>query len=265
MKAWIFSDLHTEFDEPTSPLEVPVADICICAGDICDGGPARTVRYLGEHVSRSMPVVFVPGNHEYYRASIVEGLREALDVASEHYPNVHVLSRRAVTLGGYRFVGATLWSDFNLYGNMSWALYSAQNELNDYRKIKLSKEPFRRFTSGHASGQNLQDKYFIWHRLEERNAEPTVVVTHHAPSILSLAPEFVGAPLTPSFVSNLEPDIAKYQPVAWVHGHLHNRSDYTIVNTRVICNPRGYPDEPVPDFDPSLVIDLGEHTVGQTF
>ena len=262
MKAWIFSDLHTEFDDKIVPLPVPEADVCICAGDICDGGPASAVRYLGEHVSRAMAVILVPGNHEFYRSSIVEGLREALDTASERYPNVHVLSRRAVTVGGYRFVGATLWSDFNLYGNMYWALRTAQNELSDFRKIKVSKEPFQRFTSAHASRFNQMDKHFIRRTLDEPYAGPTVVVTHHAPSVLSLAPEFVGAPLTPSFVSNLEPDIAKHQPVAWIHGHLHNRSDYTIVDTRVICNPRGYPDEPVLDFDPSLVIDLGDHTVG---
>jgi predicted phosphodiesterase len=83
MKAWIFSDLHTEFDETVVPLAVPEADVCIRAGDICDGGPAKSVRYLGEQVSRSMPVILVPGNHEYYRSSVVEGLREALDTAPE--------------------------------------------------------------------------------------------------------------------------------------------------------------------------------------
>ncbi|MBD9509926.1 metallophosphoesterase [Ensifer sp. ENS10] len=262
MKAWIFSDLHTEFDEKVVPLTVPEADVCICAGDICDGGPAKTVRYLGEHVAQSMPVILVPGNHEYYRSSIAEGLKEALDIAAKRYPNVHVLSRRAVTVAGYRFVGATLWGDFNLYGNMYWALRTAQNELNDFRKIKVSKQPYQRFTSGHASGFNNMDKHFIRTTLDEPYDGTTVVVTHHAPSVLSLAPEFVGAPLTPSFVSNLELDIAKYQPVAWIHGHLHNRSDYSIIDTRVVCNPRGYPDEPVPDFDPGLVINLGDHTVG---
>lgn len=261
MKAWIFSDLHTEFEPDVAPLAVPDADVCICAGDVCDRGPARSVVYLGEHVSRFMPVILVPGNHEYYRSSIVEGLKEALETAANCYPDVHVLNRRAVTLGGFRFVGATLWSDFNLNGNMNWALHSAQNELNDYRKIKMSKVPFRRFTSGHAHALNSEDKHFIRRALDEPDAAPTVVVTHHAPSIFSLAPEFVGDPLTPSFVSNLEPDIAKFQPVAWIHGHLHNRSDYSIIDTRLICNPRGYPDEPVPDFDPSLVIHLGDHRV----
>jgi len=156
MKAWIFSDLHTEFDEKVTPLEVPEADVCICAGDICDRGPAKSVIYLGVHVSQFMPVILVPGDHEYYRSSIVEGLQEALDTASERYPNVHVLSRRVVTLGGYRFIGATLWSDFNLYGNMSWAMRSAQNELNDYRKIKVRRSRFN------GSRQAMQAASTIW-------------------------------------------------------------------------------------------------------
>ncbi|WP_220355257.1 hypothetical protein [Rhizobium cauense] len=113
-----------------------------------------------------------------------------------------MLNRRAVAVGGYRFVGATLWSDINIYGNMSWAMRSAQTELNDYRKIKVSKEPFQRFTSAHASGFNHMDKHFIRTTLDEAYVGPTVIVTHHAHSILSLAPEFVGDPLTPSFVSN---------------------------------------------------------------
>lgn len=103
MKAWIFSDLHNEFDQNVTPLPVPDADVCICAGDVCDRGPAKSVVYLGEHVSRFMPVILIPGNHDYYRSSIVEGLQEALETVAERYPDAHVLSRRAVTLGGGAF------------------------------------------------------------------------------------------------------------------------------------------------------------------
>ncbi len=42
----------------------------------------------------------------------------------------------------------------------------------------------------------------------------------------------------------------------WVHGHIHKQSDYKIKDTRIICNPRGYPDEPNPHFDPSLVVEI---------
>lgn len=141
MRAWIFSDLYSASERCHATLAVPDADLCICAGDMCGGGPANTVRYLGEQVSREMPVILVPGNREYYSASMVEGLREAMHVAARFYPSVHVLSRRSVVLGGYRFVGATLWSDFNLHGNMYWAMRCAQTELDDYREIKFSNAP----------------------------------------------------------------------------------------------------------------------------
>lgn len=265
MKAWIFSDLSIVSGRCLTAGAVPSADVCICAGDICEGGPARTVRYLGEHISHQMPVVLVPGNREYYHSSLVEGLREAMHVAAQLYPSVHVLSRRSVVLGGYRFVGATLWSDFNLHGNMSWAMRCAQTELDDYREIKLSNLPPQRFSSGHSSGQNHIDKHFLRTTLGSPFDGPTVVITHHAPSIMSLGPYFAGAPLPASAVTNLEPDIARYQPVAWIHGHIYHRSDYFIMGTRVICNPRGDPAEPVPNFDPSFVVNLGDQAFGETF
>jgi predicted phosphodiesterase len=65
MKVWIFSDLHLEFDRTFSLMEVLDADVCICAGDILDGGITSSINYLRENVAQRMPVVFVPGNHEY--------------------------------------------------------------------------------------------------------------------------------------------------------------------------------------------------------
>ncbi|MDX0070884.1 metallophosphoesterase [Sinorhizobium meliloti] len=258
MRAWIFSDLHLEFDEGVRPLAIPDADICICAGDILDGGPAASVDYLGTYVAKFMPVVFVPGNHEYYRSSIVEGAKLGSELAAA-FPNLHFLNRDAIWLGGYRFIGATLWSDFGLYGDRGMGLVEAQNGLNDYRKIKMSKKPFKRFSSRKAHALYTSDRYFIKSALWTPCLQPTIVVTHHAPSVLSVLPEFMDDPLTPSFVASFEADIVKYQPRLWVHGHLPNRSDYYIRNTRVICNPRGYPgEEQAWDFDPFLVVDLSE-------
>ena len=58
------------------------------------------------------PVLFVPGNHEFYngeRTRTLKALREAA-VGT----NVHLLDRDEVVLNGVRFLGTTLWTDFEL-------------------------------------------------------------------------------------------------------------------------------------------------------
>ncbi|MBB4344437.1 metallophosphoesterase [Rhizobium leguminosarum] len=256
MRAWIFSDLHIERWRSVPPLAVQDADVCLCAGNVCDGGPERAVSYLGEHVSKHMPVILVPGNQDYYRSSILEGSNRALATAAE-FPDVHFLDRGIVSIGGHRFVGATSWDSFEKIGCSKLALCLAQRELKDYAKIKMSKRPLRWFSSTHARRLNLEDSSFLSWGLEGGTEEVTVVVTHHAPSWRSAPSEITDDGLHPDMISGLEREIVRYRPVVWVHGHYNNRSDYYIGDTRVICNPRGYPQCPVPDFDPALVVDLG--------
>ena len=84
----------------------------------------------------------------------------------------------------------------------------------------------------------------------------TVVITHHAPSILSVPEQYKNDQLSASFASEMEKFIEKTEPDLWIHGHLHTSSDYHIGSTRVICNPRGYADEPNNNFDIDLVIKI---------
>lgn len=42
----------------------------------------------------------------------------------------------------------------------------------------------------------------------------------------------------------------------YIHSHVHSEYDYAIGRTRVICNPRGYPDDPNEGFIPDLVIEI---------
>ncbi|CAN7347207.1 metallophosphoesterase [Rhizobium sp. LjRoot258] len=255
MKAWIFSDLHLEDGKICPVSTVPEADICICAGDITNK-LVRSIRFLGECISPHMPVLFVPGNHEYYGSSIREGYQEGLREA-EDYPDVHLLHQEVAIFEGFRFVGATFWSDLQLFGTPQISMLEAQKGMTDYRQIKLSKKPFKRFSARHAQGLHWEDNLFIQRALWDEAALPTIVVTHHAPSILSVPPEFIDDPVAPSFASRFEKHIIKYRPRLWIHGHLHNRSDYMIQTTRVICNPKGYVDEHEKSgFDPYLVVDV---------
>lgn len=258
MKAWIFSDLHTEAYPCDMPLPVPDADVCLCAGNICVNGPASAVTYLGERVSRAMPVILVAGNRDYYRSSICEGAREAFARAGE-FPNVHLLSRSGVMVGGIRFFGATLWGDTELLVSQRLALFFARREAEDAMKIKMSKRPLKRFSSTHLEALSGQDRNFLRRALRKSNGGTTIVLTHHAPSQKSLPPELLAEARCANRVGELEAEIQRHQPAVWVHGNLNNRSDYSIAATRVICNPRGYPARPVPGFDPGLVIDLNEY------
>ncbi|MBB2789234.1 UNVERIFIED_ORG: Icc-related predicted phosphoesterase [Rhizobium esperanzae] len=255
MKAWIFSDLH--FEQGTSAdFDIPAADVCICPGDISDGGVVPSVRFLGQVVAPRMPVVFVPGNREYYRASIEEGFDAGVEEALKFH-NVFILDGGVASIEGINFVGATLWSDYALFGDRRMAMLADQNASHDYSEIKLSKRPAKRFSARNAMERHYEARVIIDRFLGASSSVPTVVVTHHAPSILSISPENVDDPLAPSYASSLERIILRHQPCLWVHGHLHNSSDYRIGSTRVVCNPRGLPgDASSKTFDPNMVIEI---------
>lgn len=60
-----------------------------------------------------MPCIYVAGNHGFYRGSIKESLEDG-KAATVGFPDVHFLENEADTIGGVRFVGATLWTDFRI-------------------------------------------------------------------------------------------------------------------------------------------------------
>lgn len=254
MRAWIFSDLHLEYGKAGHGLDVPDADICLCAGNLLERGVAPSVDWLGQNVAPIMPVVFVPGNHEYYHSSIKEGFDAGL-MAAREYKNLYMIDQGFVIVGGVRFVGATLWTDFSLFGDPRLPMLEAAEQIGDYRKIKISKNPLKRFSPRQATGLHFNARIVLESMLAAQPDCPTVVITHHAPSLLSMSQDWVDNPLAPSFASNLERLVMRHQPEFWIHGHVHNNADYMIYNTRVICNPRGYPSRN-PEFDASLVVDL---------
>lgn len=65
MKLWILSDLHLEF-RSLDDLDLPDADVCVVAGDVLEGGLVPSIDWVGEKISRHMPTIFVPGNHDFY-------------------------------------------------------------------------------------------------------------------------------------------------------------------------------------------------------
>ena len=87
---------------------------------------------------------------------------------------------------------------------------------------------------------------------------PVCVITHHAPHSKSLSGDYVDDELAPAYYSDLSAFIQAHSIDVWCHGHIHHTNDYTVDNTRVLSNPRGYRKyNENPDFDPDFTFELG--------
>ena len=185
-----------------------------------------------------VPVVYVPGNHEFYDHDI--GLTDELKAAAP--ANIHILNNDTLELKGIRFLGCTLWTDFNLHGEAeAWfARRRAKRLIEDFASIQNGG---RRFTPEYSVELHEASKAWLMGKLKDEFNGPTVVVTHHLPASTSVAKRYANDSLNPAFASRLEEVIEKYRPELWVHGHTHVPCDYDLFETRIICNPGGYPGE----------------------
>jgi predicted phosphodiesterase len=276
MKIAIMSDLHLEFDarfadHPDQDKQCqntlsfyfnppqPKADLLVLAGDIHRGSLAINWVLRGF----SVPTILIAGNHEAYehelfrviafnrqRAAATDGRVVFLERASYEYqtPSGEHL----------RVIGATLWTDFQLYGTPTESMAIAEQRLEDFRLIKIERGyKLRTLVPADTVRVHRASIAFLRKELSRPFDGATVVVTHHAPSPRSIAPPFGDDPLNPAFVSDLDAMINTYQPPLWIHGHIHSSFDYRIGRTRIVCNPRGYfPDQLNPAFDPCFVAEV---------
>lgn len=244
----MLSDLHLEF----SDFAIPVvdADVRILAGDIHT--KERGLSTAIEHAA-NMPTFYVAGNHEFYGTAIPK-LYEKMK-AMTNGTLIRVLENDQAIVDDVRFLGCTLWTDFGLLGadSRELAMLEAKATMTDYKKIRMNPS-YRKLTP--AATYAIHRISLNW--LESRLAEPfhgkTVVITHHAPSALSIADDcdLIAA----AYGSSLE-DFINSNPIdLWVHGHTHRCVDYRIGKTRIVSNQRGYPGEPTGDFDPAFVVTL---------
>jgi Icc-related predicted phosphoesterase len=253
MRLAILSDLHLTVADMAVPHSA--CDVVILAGDIAR--PQQAIAWASQF---SVPVIYVPGNHEYYGGSLSGTLATLRALAAGS--NVHILERDELRLNGVRFLGCTLWTDFRLLPDAEEreaSMTMASQTVRDFSRIRLNDSSDALFTP--LISRQIFDQSVAW--LEQKFAQAfsgtTVVVSHHAPATASIHPKYEGSPFNPCFVSDMEERLAAWGPALWVHGHMHDRSDYQVQNTRVVCNPRGYAREGVPEnrlFDPNLVIQI---------
>lgn len=248
MKIQIISDLHQEFG--FSDLSFENADLVILAGDTNLG--TKGIEWAKKYIE-DKPVIYILGNHEYYKGSYPNTLHKIIK-ASEG-SNVRVLENDRVEFEGIRFHGATLWTDFSLFGNPVEYGVICQARMNDYKQIRLDPS-YAKLRSIDTFKAHQLSKAWLQESLEESTDYKNVVITHHAPSIKSVPELYKNDPVTSAYASNLEDFIKKYKPLYWIHGHIHTPARYKIDQTEIICNPHGYLDEGYNGYDIALIIEI---------
>mgnify|MGYP000032402599 FL=1 len=261
MNIWVMSDLHIDTARYSVPTTPKGTDIIVVAGDVADGH-RLFASWLARHlVPRGLPVIYVTGNHDYYGHDLNDDA-EALYVDC----GVELLSanRPVLDIAGVRLIGATLWTDYLINGDVAGAQFWAKRSMPDFSAIDIG---MRRIRPNDLVRLHHEQRDIIESALSAPFDGPTVVVTHHAPHPKSLRSELFRDATDGSFASDLEPLILAHQPKAWIHGHVHHSRDYRVGRTRVVCNPKGYsvsrrngrgegvsPENP--RFDPQLVIEV---------
>jgi predicted phosphodiesterase len=244
MKLHLLSDLHNEFaNYVPDPGACDAADVIVLAGDIDVG--VEGINWA-RRAFEGKPIIYVCGNHEFYSGHWTATLEEMRAAALVH--GVQFLEDDQVVIGGVRFLGAALWTDFAYFGDkeQSAAMSMYRSGLQDCRSIARTASLGRRESLQPVDVllRHQASRTWLEHRLAETFSGPTVVVTHHLPHRNSVAERYALDPLTPGFASNL-PESLVTRADLWLHGHTHDSCDYVIetgtARARVVCNPRGYP------------------------
>ena len=252
MRCHYMSDLHLEGQGFRHQL--PGGDVLILAGDFCHASaldPARTdpysvkqrdriLRLVDEALKAFVHVILVAGNHEHY-GGVFE---DTVPLLRKHLAGVSVLDDESIEIEGVRFFGTTLWTD--LAGRDEIASERIRRGMGEYFFAKTRR--------ANGDGQNASTKRLPASTLAAHDRavaelrglaalpdRPTVIVSHHAPSLQSLNPFHRGNGLDGAFASDLDDVIAGLPNTPyWVHGHTHVRKKYRVGSTTVLANCRGF-------------------------
>lgn len=206
MKFGIFSDLHMEF-EPW--FFEPDPDVFyLNAGDT---HPQFLMRDYFFSLFKNDNLFSVMGNHDFYGSSF-------------HSADQHFHERQ---LGNLKIAGATLWTNLH---PLCW---------DDYKRYMMDYSQIRGMTYDRYMNAHITHRDFLF------ASKADIWVIHHLPSWQSVHEDYRYSAGNEYFATELSDMILDMErpPKLIVHGHTHRKFDYMIGDTRVICNPRGYPNE----------------------
>ena len=283
MKIKLVSDLHLEFSDINITNDQN-CDVLILGGDIMiaqdlhdhlelpsynmygvmpDLGrkqeKVQRYRDFFKRCSFQFPhVIYIMGNHEFYHGKFYAGIDYMREECAK-YPNIYMLEQDTKIINDVVFVGGTLWTDMNKGDPLT--MHAIEGLMNDFRIIRNDKREFARMSARDVVDRHARTLKYFRHVLSENKDKKCVVVGHHSPSFLSAHEMYKDEYLmNGGYHSNLTEFILDHPQVKlWTHGHTHHPFDYTIGETRVVCNPRGYENDGYSEqtgWNPNIVLEV---------
>ncbi|MCF0219675.1 MAG: metallophosphoesterase [Muribaculaceae bacterium] len=236
MKIQFASDLHLEFRDNSRylrerPLET-AGDVLLLAGDIGYLGDDNYCRhpFWDWAADNYEQVVCCLGNHEFYKHYDIATLPDGYEL--EIRPNVRAYYNKMVNIGNVDIFVTTLWSKISLQD----AFFTEQCVADFHRILYNGK----RLTFSDFNREHERCMAFLYAALQQSRGARKIVLTHHVPSFLMLAPEFKGSAANGAFTVELFEFIADSDIDYWIFGHSHRNIEATIGRTRCVCNQLGY-------------------------
>lgn len=253
MKLYVISDLHLEFGD----FEVPVvdADVVVVAGDLHVG--TLGLEWAAARLP-DIPIVYVLGNHEYYKHVMPDLIVEMREEARRIDERIHVLDRAALEIDDVVFLGATLWTDFALAGDQREGMEIGEQVLTDFFAIRYGPDA-RELRAADVLNVHERERWWLENAFARYAGQKVVAVTHHPPSARSVPGFAMKDAWSGVYASHLDEVVLASGAELWIHGHVHTPADYTLGSTRVLSNPRGYVNRPRgthPNFRPGLVVEI---------
>ena len=228
MRFQLVSDLHLDIHKDNgaafiSTLNSAFCEYLVIAGDLCESACWHEhTNLLADICSRFDRVIYVLGNHEYYKGSMPD-VHWRFKLLEKKFSNLHCLENETLEIEGIKFAGTTLWFP---YDPMNFA---HEKYMNDFWEIK-----------------DFRDKVYEWNRYAKEflfSCDADVWITHHLPHCQSIDRIYHGNNLNRFFLSEIGEMILNKEPQVVVHGHTHIPCHYRLGYTRIHCNPMGYPGE----------------------
>lgn len=239
MKIHLVSDLHLERIQRDYPGErlitpVPGADVLVLAGDIANGADACKL-FADWRAEERIPIIYVAGNHEFHGRVYEPMMQKIREGAAMN--NIHFLENDSVEIGGVRFLGCTMWTDYKLEPTLTQAFQMdyASTRIYDHHVIRKGRHLF---SPQDALDRHLDSRMWLKSEIDKPFAGTTVVVTHHGPHLRSVHSRYAGDAVNAAFNSDLSGLMPNVD--LWLHGHVHDGFDYQVGRCRVVANPAGY-------------------------